>query len=63
MLPPLQLLAMKPCGHVPDWVATMIVASVRSVIPWFSANVSASAPIWSRLVSDGGVLVSSKAPS
>ena len=32
-------------------------------MPWVVANVSASAPIWSRLVLLGGVLVSLKAPS
>ena len=52
-----------PCGQVPDWVATMISASLRSVMPWFCANVSASAPIWNRLVLCGGTLVSLNTPA
>ena len=52
-----------PCGQVPDWVTTMIWASLRSVMPWSSANESASAPIWNRLVFECGVVVSLKAPS
>ena len=60
----MQAVPAKPCGQVPDWVATTIWASLRSVMPWFAANVSASAPSWSWLVFLGGVvLVSLKAPS
>src|SRR5215831_14172881 len=64
MVPPVgQPVPTKPFGHVPDWVATTICASSRSVMLWFAAKVSASAPIWALLAWSGGMPVSLKAPA
>src|SRR5215468_8483408 len=64
-VPPLPhtLGASKPCGQVPDWVATTIWASVRSVMFWLAAKVSASAAIAAWLACRGGVLLSLNAPA
>src|SRR5260370_31494339 len=50
----------KPGGQVPDWVATTICASARSVMLLAWTNASASAPSWSRLGLLGGGLMSLK---
>src|SRR5215468_9533103 len=53
----------KPWGQVPDWVATTIWASVRSVIPWAAAKASASVAIWAWLACSGGVVPSWNVPA
>src|SRR5215467_8623805 len=48
----------KPWGQVPDWVATTIWASVRSVIPWAAAKASGSVAIWAWVAPGVGVVSS-----
>src|SRR5690348_15319259 len=62
-VPPQTLGASKPCGQVPDWVATTIWASVRSVMCWLAAKVSASAAIAAWVAPCGGVVLSLNAPT
>src|SRR5215469_7034902 len=60
---PPQAGASKPCGQVPDWVATTTWASVRSVMPCMAVNASASAAIWAWVAPGGGVVLSWNVPA
>ena len=55
--------ASNPAGQVPDWVATTIWVSARSLMSWLAANVSASAAICSWVAPGGGTLLSWNTPS